>query len=187
MPLREDILKPIPGENPGGQNLRYCAGLRQNQGGPPRGRRTSQGAWQYERKLADYALVIKLTEDALATQSKDLQLAAWLTEALLKKNGFGGFNEGLQICSGLVGDSGTTSTPNSTKATSELRAAPLEWVGNKLDVPLKSNPLCRDGYELLPIQRIADGRLRRRRQDKGTKGRPREDAQRGQARARTLR
>ena len=28
----------------------------------------------------------------------------------------------------------------------EVRAAPLEWVGNKLDVPLKSNPLCRDGY-----------------------------------------
>ncbi len=44
MPIREDILVPIPGENPSGVDLRYDTNcLRQNQGGPASGRRTGPG------------------------------------------------------------------------------------------------------------------------------------------------
>ena len=85
MPLREDILAPIAGENPSGIDLRYDTKLlifdkirearRQDDD-------LAQGDWQSERKTANYPLVIKLAQDTLATVSKDLQLAAWLTEAL---------------------------------------------------------------------------------------------------------
>ena len=35
-------------------------------------------------------------------KTKDLQLAGWLTEALLKQKGFGGLKDGLALCHGLV-------------------------------------------------------------------------------------
>ena len=60
MPLREDILAPIAGENPSGIDLRYDTKLliydkirearRQDDG-------LAQGDWQSERKTANYPLV----------------------------------------------------------------------------------------------------------------------------------
>ncbi len=83
MPLREDILEPIAGENPSGVDIRYDSELllydkikearRQDD-------ELAQGEWQHERKVADFAVVINLAQEGLATRTKDLQLAAWLTE-----------------------------------------------------------------------------------------------------------
>src|SRR5579885_2386855 len=61
-----------------------------------------QGEWQHEVKKADPALVIKLAIEALANRSKDLQIAAWLAEALLRKHRFAGFLEGLDLLRGLL-------------------------------------------------------------------------------------
>ena len=54
MPLREDLLQPIPGENPCGANLYYSPlfdkikeARRQESAGP-------MGAWEREVKTADY-------------------------------------------------------------------------------------------------------------------------------------
>src|SRR5690348_6891095 len=102
MPLNlEELLQPIPGENPSGQDLRYepiygeiKEARREDDEGP-------QGQWAHERKLADWPKVIKLTTEALSKQSKDLQLAAWLTEALLRKEGVGGLCSGLALIKGL--------------------------------------------------------------------------------------
>ena len=99
MPLRDEVLKPIPGDNPGGQNLRYAPVYDKIREARREDDELNQGAWQHERKVADTGLVIKLAEEALATQSKDLQLAAWLTEALLEEEwASAGFDEGLRIC-----------------------------------------------------------------------------------------
>ena len=68
MPLRDDLLNPIPGENPGGENLRYAPiydkikeARREDDDAP-------QGEWQRERKTADYALTVKLAGEAIATK-----------------------------------------------------------------------------------------------------------------------
>ena len=50
---------------------------------------------EQDRKVSDNTQVIKLTTDLLTNKSKDLQLAAWLTEASLKQSGFGGLRDGL--------------------------------------------------------------------------------------------
>jgi len=97
MPLREDILAPIPGENPSGIDLRYDTKLLLHDKIKEARRQDdelAQGAWQSERKTANYPLVIKLAQDALATSSKDLQLAAWLTEALIHTEKFPGLLQG---------------------------------------------------------------------------------------------
>jgi len=102
MPLREDILNPIAGENPSGRNLRSTPIYDKIREARREDEELPQGAWQIERKLADWALVISLCQEAIALQSKDLQLAAWLTEALLKKQSVRGLRDGIVLCSGLL-------------------------------------------------------------------------------------
>src|ERR1043166_7420519 len=100
MPLRFDILNPIAGENPSGENLEYAPIFDQIK----EARRESDTDWLDDKvqKVADWRLVVQLTSDALATKSKDLQLAAWLTEGLLKTEGFAGLRAGIELNTALL-------------------------------------------------------------------------------------
>lgn len=159
MPLRDDLLKPIAGKNPSGLDLRYDTDLllydkitearRQDDD-------LTQGDWQHERKVADCRLVIELTQDALAAKTKDLKLAVWLTDALLRTEGFAGLRQGLTVCRGLVDQFWDTLYPPIEEGDMELRAAPLDWLGSALDLPLKSRPLVRAGHGYLTYK---DSRL----------------------------
>ncbi len=149
MPLREDILNPIPGDNPGGQNLRYAPIYDQIKEARREDDELSQGAWQRERKVADWILVSKLCQDAIAKQSKDLQLAAWLCESLLKRESIGGLREGLGLCRGLIEKFWDNLYPELDEGDAEQRAAPLDWITTKLLVSVRTVPLCRGGYHLL--------------------------------------
>lgn len=60
-----------------------------------------QGEWVRDIKSADWPAVARLCADLLATQTKDLRLAGWLTEALAHTRGFAGMAEGLGVCAGL--------------------------------------------------------------------------------------
>jgi type VI secretion system protein ImpA len=146
MPLRDDILNPIPGDNPSGADLRYAPVYDKIKDARREDDGLNQGAWQHERKAADHAAVIKLTQEAIATQSKDLQLAAWLTESLIKTRGYTGLLDGLTLCHGLIGAFWDTLYPAKEEDDLELRAMPLDWIGSRLDVTVKGVPLCRDGY-----------------------------------------
>lgn len=145
MPLRDDLLNPIAGENPSGANLRYDPvydkikeARRQEDDAP-------QGDWQRERKVADFKAVIKLAGDTLATRTKDLQLAAWLTEAMLHQEGFSGLRQGLDLLRGIIENFWDTLYPEIEDGDLELRAAPVEWVGTRLDDVLRSTPITRGG------------------------------------------
>lgn len=150
MPLRDDILTPIPGANPSGESLRYAPvfdkikeARRQDDEGP-------MGDWQRERKVADWSLVIKLASEAIATKSKDLQLAVWLTEAMLHKEGFPGLLAGVNLARGLVENFWEGLYPEIEDGDIEARSAPLEWLGaHYLEVPLKRVPLTKSGLTLL--------------------------------------
>src|SRR3954462_6963890 len=102
MPLREDLLNPISEASPGGEDLRYAPVYDAIRESRRQDDELSQGVWASERKVADYAAVSKLAQEAIAKQGKDLQLAAWLTEALVKQEGFQGMREGLDLCRGLL-------------------------------------------------------------------------------------
>ena len=86
MPLPDDLLNPIEGPNPSGANLRYdpvydkIKEARREEDAAAAGHDRAATA-----KSSDNALVIKLTTDLLTKKTKDLQLAAWLTEASLKQ------------------------------------------------------------------------------------------------------
>ena len=146
MPLRDDLLNPIAGDNPAGVDLRYDPiydkikeARREDDDAP-------QGEWQHPRKLADWPLVIKLAGEALATRTKDLQLAVWLGEAMLRREGFGSFRATLDVTRGLIDRFWDHVYPVVEDGDAEMRAAPLEWLGLKLEVPVKSVPLNRAGH-----------------------------------------
>jgi type VI secretion system protein ImpA len=152
MPIREDILAPIPGDNPSGIDLRYDNKLlifdkikearRQDDD-------LAQGAWQTERKTANWPVVVKLAQDALATSSKDLQLAAYLTEALLQTERFPGLRQGLDLTFRLLTEFWDTAYPVIEDDDRELRARPLAWTGSMLDHPIRSTPIVAAGYSLI--------------------------------------
>jgi type VI secretion system protein ImpA len=146
MPLREDLLNPIPGNNPSGENLRYAPIYDKIKEARREDDDAAQGEWQRERKVADYVQVMKLASEALATKSKDLQLAAWLTEAAIKREGFSGLLEGLKLIQGLLTDFWDTLYPEIDDGDLELRATPLEWLGSKFDDLLRHAPLTKAGY-----------------------------------------
>lgn len=147
MPLRSDIFDPIPGDNPGGENLRYAPiydkikeARRQEDDAP-------QGEWARERKVADWPITIKLITETLATKTKDLQLAAWLTEALLIREGIPGLKEGLDALRKLIEAFWDNLYPELEDGDAEFRATPLEWVGARLDQSIKRVPLTRSGLD----------------------------------------
>ncbi len=147
MPLRDDLLSPIPGENPSGASLRYDPlydkikeARREDDDAP-------QGEWTHERKAADWKQVIKLAGEALATKSKDMQLAAWLTEAMLRTEGFAGLLASLKFCQGLVENFWDTLYPELEDGDAEFRAAPLDWIGSRFDQPVRMVPVTRKGYD----------------------------------------
>jgi len=153
MPSAEDLLKPIDGPNPSGADLRYdeiyskIKEARREEAVPP------PGMTESDRKVADNPLVIKLTTEVLTKKTKDLWLAAWLTEAWLKQSGFGAFKEGLALCHGLVEKFWDTVYPAIEDGDAEMRAAPLEFLGTRLEIPLKSVRLvAKEPYGLTDVQ-----------------------------------
>ncbi|MGH8574923.1 MAG: type VI secretion system protein TssA, partial [Gammaproteobacteria bacterium] len=145
--MRSDLLNPIPGPNVAGADLRYdpvydkIKEARHEEDDAP------QGDWQRPRKLADYALVTKLAADALAARSKDLQLAAWLTEAQLRREGFAGLRTGLELLRTLIAEFWDGLYPPLEDGDPELRAAPLAWVGLTLSSAVRSVPLNESGHD----------------------------------------
>jgi len=147
MPLRSDLLQPIPGTSPAGADLRYdplydkIKDARIEDDGAP------QGEWERPRKTADFGLVAKLAGDALASRTKDLQLAAWLTEAQLRQEGFAGLRDGLELLGGLLRDFWHDLYPPLEDGDAELRAAPLSWTALSLPPLVRSVPLTANGHD----------------------------------------
>ncbi len=89
MPLREDLLEPIQGDNPSGTDLYYDKIFDQIKEA-----RTEDeddmpaGDWSRAQKKADHAVVIKLASEAIAKRTKDLRLATWLAESHFKREGY---------------------------------------------------------------------------------------------------
>ena len=152
MPLRDDLLAPIPGANPGGVELRYDPLFDKIKEARREDEDIPQGDWQTTRKTADWAQVVKLTTDALATKSKDLQLAVWLAEAMLRRDGFAGFRGALDMIVGLLDQHWDHLHPEVEDGDLEMRAAPLEWLGIKLDLTVKRVALNRAGQSWLQHQ-----------------------------------
>lgn len=152
MPLNSELvarlLKPIPGDSPSGTDLRY----------DPRVDAIKEARREEldlpgvtNRKLADWPTVIGTSTALIADETKDLQLASWLTEALLHKNGYSGLATGLETLRGMLEIFWDTMYPELEDDDAELRIGPLDWVGGRLTVGLQMVPLGASGITYLDV------------------------------------
>jgi type VI secretion system protein ImpA len=152
MPLPEGLLNPISGDNPSGKSLRYDPVYDKIREARREEDVLPQGDWSREVKKADFPTVIKLTTEALATKSKDLQLAAWLTEAVMFRDHIAGLREGLDLLRGFMETFWDTLYPEIDDGDLEFRAGPLGWVGSKLDAGVRRLPLTKSKLDFFKYQ-----------------------------------
>jgi type VI secretion system protein ImpA len=134
------ILTPIAGDNPAGEDLRYILYDEITEA-----RRADdaldRGDWQREIKSADWETVISLCADALVNRTKDLLIAAWLTEALTVKDGFEGLLTGLKIIRGFLENFWECVYPEIEEDDLEFRVGRIEFVNNSLWSRVKQIPI----------------------------------------------
>ena len=161
LPSLEDLLAPIKGSNPGGENLRYDPvydeikeARREDAGYIANPDRGSGEAPIYEvpPKVPDWAKVSKLCTGVLTKRSKDLQVAAWLTEALVREGGAAGLRLGLEFLTGLLDQHWEHVYPEIEDGDLEFRAMPLQWVGDYMGGVVKTVPLTAKGYHLFQYE-----------------------------------
>src|SRR5688572_26238662 len=93
----ESLLAPIPGGDPAGQPVSFV--LRQKLDAArksinPADFSPTDPLRPAEAKPADWPEIVRLTQDILVEQSKDLMTAARMTEGLTKLHGFAGLRDG---------------------------------------------------------------------------------------------
>jgi type VI secretion system protein ImpA len=153
MSLRDELLTPIAGSNPAGVELRSDPVYDKIKFARREDDEMPQGGWEAERKTADWSQVIKLTKDAIANKSKDLQLAVWMAEAMLVREGFAGFRHALDTIVGLLEEHWDHLYPEIDEGDAEARANTLGSLGGaKMAVRVRRLPLDKSGHTLGQIQ-----------------------------------
>lgn len=142
------LLQPVPGPSPAGEFLRYGPeydavkeARREDDPSLP------QGVWKTDPKRADWDAVIALCTDILEARSKDMQVATWLLEALVRRHGFAGLQPGIEVIAGLCRDFWNDLHPVIEDGDVSSRIGPLEWLNAKLPTVLQQIPLTRSGMQ----------------------------------------
>lgn len=144
------LLQPISEENPSGESLRYSGIYDQISEARRADDNLNQGAWQSELKVADFRRVVELAVPALSSESKDLQIAAWLSEALVKEHGFAGLRDSLKLMAGLQENFWETLHPEVDDGDEEGRANAVAWMEAQTAFAVKQVPVTDgDGYGFL--------------------------------------
>lgn len=137
----EGLFQPISEESPSGENLRYSgiydqiAEARRSDDG------LDQGEWKTDQKAADFTKVIELGVDTLLTQSKDLQIAVWVAEALSRKHGFAGLRDSLLMLAGLQDKFWDTLHPEIDEGDMEGRANAISWLDVQFPLAIRATPI----------------------------------------------
>lgn len=152
----EALLIPIPGENPSGEDVRYTRydeikdARRQDDNLP-------KGDWEEKGpvKTADWKKVMAIATKALSIEAKDLQVAVWLVEALVKEEGFIGLRDGLLLLKELHARFWDSVYPVIEDGDFSFRAGPIDWMNEDKNLPfaIRGIPFVRspegDEYSLL--------------------------------------
>jgi type VI secretion system protein ImpA len=148
MPLREDLLTPIAGENPSGADLYYDKvfdqikeARREDDESLPEGDMVLA-----QKKKADHRQVVKLAGDTLAARSKDLRLAGWLLESQLRMEGYKILAPGIELLLGLQQTFWPTLYPMIEEGGDlELRALSVEAAARQIMLAVRKAPLTKSG------------------------------------------
>ena len=112
-----------------------------------------QGAWKTDLKAADFRRVIELAQSALEKETKDLQIAVWFSEALVKEHGFAGLRDSLKMVSGLQDKFWETLFPEIDDDDQEGRANAISWMDTQTAFAIKEATITQgDGYSFFDFE-----------------------------------
>ena len=137
----EELLKPIPGANPAGKSAREGKDFDGLKEARREEEALSQGEWKREIKTADWQKVIQISTRILSGESKDLEVAVWLLEGLVKRHGFAGLRDGLRVISELHARFWDSFFPVIEDGDHEVRTGRLEVLNKLLPPAIKFVPL----------------------------------------------
>ncbi|HYO62041.1 MAG TPA: type VI secretion system protein TssA [Pyrinomonadaceae bacterium] len=169
------LLAPLEGPNPSGENTKggteYDEILREVRASRSAGVTRPGDDSGGERKVANWRGVEDAAAELLRARTKDLQLCAWLTEALTNNHGFAGARDGLALMTGLherfwetvypeidLGDYEREEGEPLPEDALDARVLVLEAFDRWLALALRGVPLTRSGlgnysYELFEYSR----------------------------------
>jgi type VI secretion system protein ImpA len=128
----EALLAPIPGDNPAGVSLPFAVKEKleefRKEIDPESYSKTDPMRPEAAQK-ADWPAIIDLAQETLRETSKDLLVAARLTEALVKVHGFKGLRDGLKLMRLMVEQCWDRMNPAiETDDDVEVRAGAFNWL-----------------------------------------------------------
>ena len=135
------LLEPIAGDRPAGESLQYSGIYDEIREARRSEDALEQGEWKRETKVADWAEVMNLSLRALSNQTKDLQIAAWMTEALLMLHGIAGLRDGLRVVQGFHERFWEGLFPEEDQGDLEARANSISWLERQCAVAVKQVPI----------------------------------------------
>ena len=164
-----ELLQPIPGEDPAGapvpHEVRHQLEEARKEDNPD-DFDENDPMRPAEFKKADWPGLTRLARETLRDTSKDLLVAARLTEALVRLHGFAGLRDGLRLLRELVDGCWDRLRPPIEDGDLEVRAGPFFWLddadkGARFPTTLRRVPLVfgetEQGYGWLDWRQSQDG------------------------------
>jgi len=122
------ILQPISDEEPAGRNLMYSNIYNE----------IMNAMFKNDLEIhVDWKKICALMLDALKNETKDLMIAVWLTQALIKLEGFKGLSIGLKIIEGLIAKFWKRLYPEIKNGDIKYRKVPIEILNKKISRSLR--------------------------------------------------
>jgi type VI secretion system protein ImpA len=153
------LLASLPGEDPCGPSLRFERvfteiRLAREEDDPSLPMRQ----WERPLKKADWTLIVDRCTTVLTSQSKDLQVAAWLLEAWTRQKGWAGLEKGLCLVRELVDMHWECVHPRIDEdGDTDARVAPLQWINESMPLTVKVHvPLMNMGARKPPRVTFAE-------------------------------
>ena len=155
----ESLLQPIREDLPAGPPIRFdpvftAIRLAREEDDP----NLPMGVWERPLKRADWAQIEARCKVTLSRHAKDLQIAAWLAEALARQHGVEGLLRGLLLLEGLLVRFWEDVHPQvGEDGDADARVAPLEWMNQSLAVTIRIHiPVLRESSDQVGQFSLAD-------------------------------
>jgi type VI secretion system protein ImpA len=137
----EELLKPIPGKNGAGREAKEGKQYELLKEARREEEALNQGDWKREVKTADWGKVVQIATKILSSESKDLEVAVWLLEGLVKRQGFVGLRDGLRLLREMHVRLWELMYPSIEDGDLEYRTGRLEVLNKILPLAIKHVPL----------------------------------------------
>jgi len=135
------LLAPIPGDKPAGEDMSSSTEFDEIKEARRADEDLPQGDWETELKSAEWPKVKRGATELLSRKTKDLQVSAWLTEAITNLHGFAGLRAGLTLTRDLISNYWDSVYPLMEDGVA-VRSSKIAWINANLPTVVANVPLC---------------------------------------------